>query len=448
MQFAALNAVALVEDDADFREALVERLTLEGLEVRAFASAEAGLKGVEPDFPGVVVTDLRMPHMDGRQLLDRLQAQDPALPVILITGHGDVGDAVAAMRAGAYDFVAKPFPFERLMDSLRRALEKRALVLDNRRLATLAAEDAVETPLMGDSAAIRQLRATLAQIADARMDVLIEGETGVGKESVARTLHNAGRRRLHPFVAVNCGALPDGLIESEMFGHELGAFAGALRRRIGHVERAHNGSLFLDQIESMPLDVQVKMLRVVEEREIHPIGANEPRVLDLRILASARGDLGQAVQAGAFREDLYYRLNVVRLRVPPLRERREDIPLLFARLLDRAATDLGERPPVGDRTRRRLLEHDWPGNIRELAHYAQRVAHGLEDEATPAAAPFDDGLGLSDRVARFEAEVLRDTLEACGGDIPAVLDRLRLPRKTLYDKLARHGLKPADFRAD
>lgn len=447
MQFPALNAVALIEDDTDFREALVERLTLEGLDVRAFASAEAGLKGVEPDFPGVVVTDLRMPHMDGRQLLDRLQADDPALPVILITGHGDVADAVAAMRAGAYDFVAKPFPFERLMDSLRRALEKRALVLDNRRLAVLAADGAVETPLMGDSAVIRQLRATLAQIADARMDVLIEGETGVGKESVARSLHNAGRRRPHPFVAVNCGALPEGLIESEMFGHELGAFAGALRRRIGHVERAHNGSLFLDQIESMPLDVQVKMLRVVEEREIQPIGAGEPRVLDLRILASARGDLGQAVQDGAFREDLYYRLNVVRLRVPPLRERREDIPLLFARLLERAGAEAEQRPVLTDRARRHLIEHDWPGNIRELAHYAQRVTLGLEDEPAASVAP-DDGLGLSDRVARFEAEVLRETLQACGGDIPAVLDRLRLPRKTLYDKLARHGLKPADFRID
>ena len=446
MQFPALNAVALIEDDADFREALVERLTLEGLDVRAFASAEAGLKGVEPDFPGVVVTDLRMPHMDGRQLLDRLQADDPALPVILITGHGDVGDAVAAMRAGAYDFVAKPFPFERLMDSLRRALEKRALVLDNRRLAVLAADGAVETPLMGDSAVIRQLRATLAQIADARMDVLIEGETGVGKESVARSLHNAGRRRPHPFVAVNCGALPEGLIESEMFGHELGAFAGALRRRIGHVERAHNGSLFLDQIESMPLDVQVKMLRVVEEREIQPIGAGEPRVLDLRILASARGDLGQAVQDGAFREDLYYRLNVVRLRVPPLRERREDIPLLFARLLERAGAEAEQRPVLTDRARRHLIEHDWPGNIRELAHYAQRVTLGLEDEPAASVAP-DDGLGLSDRVARFEAEVLRETLQACGGDIPAVLDRLRLPRKTLYDKLARHGLRPGDYRA-
>jgi two-component system, NtrC family, C4-dicarboxylate transport response regulator DctD len=446
MQFPALNAVALIEDDGDFREALVERLTLEGLDVRAFASAEAGLKGVEPDFPGVVVTDLRMPHMDGRQLLDRLQADDPALPVILITGHGDVADAVAAMRAGAYDFVAKPFPFERLMDSLRRALEKRALVLDNRRLAVLAADGAVETPLMGDSAVIRQLRATLAQIADARMDVLIEGETGVGKESVARSLHNAGRRRPHPFVAVNCGALPEGLIESEMFGHELGAFAGALRRRIGHVERAHNGSLFLDQIESMPLDVQVKMLRVVEEREIQPIGAGEPRVLDLRILASARGDLGQAVQDGAFREDLYYRLNVVRLRVPPLRERREDIPLLFARLLERAGAEAEQRPVLTDRARRHLIEHDWPGNIRELAHYAQRVTLGLEDEPAASVAP-DDGLGLSDRIARFEAEVLRETLQACGGDIPAVLDRLRLPRKTLYDKLARHGLRPGDYRA-
>ena len=267
------QTVALIEDDADFRQALVERLTLEGLEVRAFTAAEPALKALDADFPGVVVTDLRMPGMDGRQLLTRLQALDTSLPVIMITGHGDIADAVAAMHDGAYDFVAKPFPFERLQDSLNRALEKRSLVLENRRLVAMAAEGGHELPLAGSSRAITALRATIAQIADARMDVLIEGETGVGKEAVARALHNGGRRRLAPFVAVNCGALPDGLIESELFGHELGAFAGAMRRRVGHVERAHNGSLFLDEVESMPLAVQVKMLRVLEEREIHPIGA-------------------------------------------------------------------------------------------------------------------------------------------------------------------------------
>ena len=266
----------------------------------------------------------------------------PGVSVRLLSA-GDIADAVAAMHDGAYDFVAKPFPFERLQDSLNRALEKRSLVLENRRLVAMAAEGGHELPLAGSSRAITALRATIAQIADARMDVLIEGETGVGKEAVARALHNGGRRRLAPFVAVNCGALPDGLIESELFGHELGAFAGAMRRRVGHVERAHNGSLFLDEVESMPLAVQVKMLRVLEEREIHPIGANEPRVLDLRILASAKIDLSEAARRGDFREDLYYRLNVVNLRIPPLRERMDDILPLARFFLDRYAVDFKKR---------------------------------------------------------------------------------------------------------
>lgn len=444
MQPSHSRIVALVEDDADFRQALVERLVLEGLEVRAFAAAEPALKAVNADFSGVVVTDLRMPGMDGRQLLTRIQAVDPTLPVIMMTGHGDISDAVAAMHDGAYDFVAKPFPFERLQDSLNRALEKRNLVLENRRLTALAAVDGGhELPLTGSSRAMTALRATIAQIADARMDVLIEGETGVGKEAVARALHNGGRRRLAPFVAVNCGALPDGLIESELFGHELGAFAGAMRRRVGHVERAHNGSLFLDEIESMPLAVQVKMLRVLEEREVHPIGANEPRVLDLRILASAKIDLGEAARQGRFREDLFYRLNVVRLRVPPLRERREDIPLLFAHFLRRAADRYGVEPPnIDDGVRRRLLEADWPGNIRELAHFAERIVLGLEEAPREA----ESGLSLPDRLHRFEGELLRGALQTHRGDIAAVLEEMRIPRKTLYDKLQRHGLKPADFR--
>ena len=444
MEFTRPTAVALVEDDADFRQALAERLMLEGYDVRAFAAAEPALKAIDADYPGVLVTDLRMPGLDGRQLLSRLQALDPALPVIMITGHGDIADAVAAMHDGAYDFVAKPFPFERLQDSLNRALEKRGLVLENRRLAAIASEGGQELPLAGSSRAITTLRATIAQIADARMDVLIEGETGTGKEAVARALHNGGRRRLAPFVAVNCGALPDGLIESELFGHELGAFAGALRRRVGHVERAHNGALFLDEVESMPLAVQVKMLRVLEEREVHPIGANEPRALDLRVLASSKVDLGDAARAGTFREDLYYRLNVVRLRVPPLRERREDIPLLFAHFLRRAADRHGVEPPaIGDGVRRRLLEADWPGNIRELAHFAERVALSLEETARPV----DEGLSLPERLNRFEGELLRGALEAHRGDIAAVLAEMRVPRKTLYDKLQRHGLKPSAFRA-
>ncbi|WP_447910367.1 sigma-54-dependent transcriptional regulator [Brevundimonas bullata] len=444
MDFPRLDAVALIEDDVDFRTALVERLELENLTVHAFPSAEAALAEIGGDFAGVIVTDLRMPGMDGRQLLTRLQALDPALPVILITGHGDIAEAVAAMTAGAYDFVAKPFAFERLHESLKRALEKRSLVIDNRRLTALSSEAGLELPLLGNSRPIQRLRATISQIADARMDVLIEGETGSGKEAVARALHYNGRRRPQPFVAVNCGALPLEVIESELFGHEFGAFVGATRRRVGHVERSHNGTLFLDAVDTMPLSVQVKMLRVLEEREIHPIGSDAPRVVDLRVLASSTGDLSEAVAEGRVREDLYYRLNAMRLRMPPLRERREDIPLLFASLLARAPIGPnGVTPMITDEIRSRLLESPWPGNIRELSHFAQRFALGLENQNVEAD---EQDNGLAERVACFEGRILRDTLEVLGGDIAETLLKLKIPRKTLYDKLKRHGLRPADFR--
>lgn len=442
IQFEPPNTVVLIEDDADYRNALVERLMLEGYETLAYASGEAALKVIGGDFPGVVVTDLRMPGLDGRQILTRLQELDSALPVILITGHGDIADAVAAMREGAYDFVAKPFPFERLLDTLRRALEKRGLVLENRRLVAIAAEGEHELPLIGASRAITALRATIAQIAPARMDVLIEGETGVGKEAVARALHNLGRRRFAPFVAVNCGALPEAMAESELFGHEIGV-AGSLRPHVGFIERAHKGALFLDEVESMPLSAQVKMLRVLEEREIQPLGAREPRVLDLRIIASSKVDLAEAAAAGRFREDLYYRLNVVRLRVPPLRERREDIPLLFAHFLRQAADRHHvEAPAMTDAIRKRLLEEPWPGNIRELAHFAERLVLGLEQKSREA----DAELSLPERLHRFECDLLRESLERHSGDIAAVLEEMRIPRKTLYDKLQRHALRPMDYR--
>jgi two-component system C4-dicarboxylate transport response regulator DctD len=447
MDFSQPLGVAIIDDDDDFRSALAERLSLADFEVSSFASAESALKMIGSTFQGVVVCDLRMPVTDGRQCLGRLQVVDPDLPVIMITGHGDIADAVDAMRNGAYDFVAKPFPFERLRDSLNRALEKRALVMDNRRLVTAAGKAGLELPLLGNGETMSRLRDAIIQLADARMDVLIEGETGVGKEVVARALHNSGRRRIHPFVAVNCGALPEGLIESEMFGHEAGAFAGALKRRVGHIEQSHRGTLFLDEIESMPLPVQVKLLRVIEEREVQPIGAVQPRGLDLRILASSKIDLEDAVRNGTFREDLFYRLNVIKLLVAPLRERREDIALLFAHFLNRAAhREQRTPPPMTAAVRRHLLEHNWPGNVRELAHFAEKVLAGIEPStlSEPSAA----GAGLTERVEAYEAALLREALEQTAGDVTAVQSRLRLPRKTLYDKLKRHGLRPADFRAN
>lgn len=444
MDFAKPRSVALIDDDDDFRIALAERLDLEGFDVSSYRSAEAALKAVDASFAGVVISDLRMPGLDGRQLLARLQAVDGGLPVLMMTGHGDIVDAVEALRHGAYDFVAKPFAFERLLDSLHRALEKRALVLDNRRLAAAQGDAGLELPLLGASETMARLRNTIAQLADTRLDVLIEGETGVGKEVVARALHNGGRRRIHPFVPVNCGALPEGLIESEIFGHEPGAFPGAARRRIGHIEQSHRGTLFLDEIESMPMGVQVKLLRVIEEREVQPIGG-QPKALDLRILAASKIDLEAAIRAGTFREDLYYRLNVVKLRVAPLRERREDMPLLFAHFLRRAAEREGHNPPgITASVRRSLLEHDWPGNVRELVHFAERVAAGLTDPGGTGVVA--DSGGLAERLARYEAELIREALERHDGDVTAVTEVLRLPRKTLYDKLQKHGFKPAEFR--
>lgn len=445
MSFRSCTRVALVEDDAAFRDALAERLQLAGLAVSAFATGDAALKALDAAFDGVVVTDLRMPGMDGRQLLTRLSALDPDLPVILMTGHGDIAEAVEAMRRGAYDFLAKPFAPERLIETLGRALEKRALVLDNRRLAALATEDTWAIPLSGESLAVEGLRSAIRQLADAQVDVLIEGETGAGKEAVARAIHNAGLRRLKPFVAVASGALSEAGAESQLVGHEAGAFPGAVRRHVGQIEQAHGGALFLDEIDLAPRAVQLLLLRVLEEREVLPIGAPEPRGLDLRVMAATKADPAEAVRQGALREDLYYRLNVVRLRAPPLRERRDDVPLLFARFLERAAARLNrETPKIDHAVRRRLLEYDWPGNLRELSNYASQVAVGLHAPAETLA----PGRGLVEQVQAYEAELIREALSTHRGDIRSVMEALGAPRKTLYDKMTRYNIRPADFRGE
>lgn len=442
MSFEILSRVALVDDDDAFRLALAERLELDGLTVTSFSSAEAALRSVNERFGGVVVTDLRMPGMDGRQLVERLIALDPDLPVVMMTGHGDIAEAVDAMKRGAYDFLAKPFAPERLIETLRRALEKRALVLDNRRLAALAADDEGSIPLSGSSRSVEALRAAIQRLADAEVDVLIEGETGAGKEAVARAIHNAGRRRLHPFVTVSCAALPESGLESLLMGDAAGP-TGAFRRREGQIEQSHQGTLFLDEIDLAPRAAQLLLLRVLEEREVRPVGAMEPHALDLRILAATKGDPVEAVARGELREDLYYRLNVIRLRTPPLRERHEDVPLLFARFLDRVARRLGrEAPPIDHAIRRRLLEHDWPGNLRELANYASQVAVGLE----PLTSQCPPNEGLAQRVQAYEAELIRESLTRHRGDIRQVTTELQIPRKTLYDKMARHALVPARHR--
>ncbi|MBY5537292.1 sigma-54-dependent Fis family transcriptional regulator [Rhizobium leguminosarum] len=441
-----LMPVALIDDDKDLRRATAQTLELAGFSVSAYDGAKAALAELPADFAGPVVTDIRMPEIDGLQLFATLQGMDVDLPVILMTGHGDIPMAVQAIQDGAYDFIAKPFAADRLVQSVRRASEKRRLVLENRMLRK-AAEDAQENlPLIGQTPVMENLRNILRHIADTDVDVLVAGETGSGKEVVAQLLHQWSHRRKGNFVALNCGALPETVIESELFGHEAGAFTGAQKRRTGRIEHASGGTLFLDEIESMPAATQVKMLRVLEMREITPLGTNEVRPVDLRVVAAAKIDLGDPSVRGDFREDLYYRLNVVTISIPPLRERRDDIPLLFSHFAARAAERFRrDVPPLSPDMRRHLASHTWPGNVRELSHYAERVVLGVEGGGTAAVAPQPTDATLPERLERYEAEIIRDALSANDGDVRRTIEALGIPRKTFYDKLQRHGINRGGY---
>jgi two-component system C4-dicarboxylate transport response regulator DctD len=444
---SAAIEVSFVDDDPDLRDANVQALRLAGFRAVALPSGEAALERIGPDYAGIVVTDIRMPGMDGIELFRRLRALDADIPVIMISGHADIATAVGAMSEGAYDFIAKPYAGERLVETLRRAAEKRALVLENRRLRALAEQGEEETALIGETASITRLRQTIRELADVDVDVLVLGETGTGKEVVASLLHRLGRRREKPFVALNCGALPDSVIESELFGYEPGAFTGAQKKRIGRIEHSSGGTLFLDELESMPPSAQIKLLRVLEMREIAPLGSNDLRRVDLRVVAATKADLADPAQRRDFREDLYYRLNVVTLRIPPLRERRRDIPLLFTRFLARAAEKYRRPVPALDRAvERHLVENDWPGNVRELVHFAERVVLGLSSDL-PAQSVRSDApvASLPDRLNAIEANLIREALEANRGDVRATLEMLGIPRKTFYDKLARHGIDRAAY---
>ncbi|WP_024278140.1 sigma-54 dependent transcriptional regulator [Xanthobacter sp. 126] len=436
--------VLLVDDEEMIRLSIEQTLDLAGIDVTAFASAEAALPAIGRDYPGIVVTDVRLPARDGLELLADIRRRDPELPVVLITGHGDVAMAVSAMREGAYDFIEKPFVSDAFVEVVKRALEKRALVLENRRLRTaLDRGDAIERHLVGQSAAIRRLRDDVAQLASTSADVLVLGETGAGKEQVARALHEGGARRDKPFVAVNCGAIPESMFESEMFGHEAGAFTGAGKRRIGKIEHASGGTLFLDEVESMPLAMQVKLLRVLQDRRIERLGSNTPVPVDLRVIAATKEDLGALADAGGFRKDLFFRLDVVKLALPPLRERREDIPLLFELFLVQAAVKY-QRPvvEVPPSLRRVLMLADWPGNVRELKNAAERHMLGfLAPDFTGGAAAAPSLNELLDRVERL---VIEDALKASGHRVSAAALALNIPRKTLHDRMKRLGLTPTD----
>ncbi|WP_348738713.1 sigma-54-dependent transcriptional regulator [Pseudomonas rhodesiae] len=442
-----LNAVMVVDDEASIRTAVEQWLSLSGFEVQLFSRAEECLAQLPRDFAGVILSDVRMPGLSGLELLAEVQRRDADLPVILLTGHGDVPMAVEAMRDGAYDFLEKPFSPDALLNSLRRALDKRGLVLENRRLHQQAGQRAqLESSLLGMSRALQNLRRQVLDLAALPVNVLIRGETGSGKELVARCLHDFGPRAKKPFVALNCAAIPEQLFEAELFGHESGAFTGAQGKRIGKLEYAHGGTLFLDEIESMPLAQQVKLLRVLQEQKLERLGSNQSIPVDLRIIAATKPDLLEEARAGRFREDLAYRLNVAQLRLPPLRERREDIPLLYEHFAQSAAERLGRRvEPLSGAQLGRLLSHDWPGNVRELANVAERQVLGLGEPEPDTA---ETGQSLAAQQEAFEAQCLKAALTRHKGDIKAVLAELQLPRRTFNEKMQRHGLTREMFLPD
>lgn len=441
--------VRLVDDDADLLAAQVQALRIAGMRVEPFPGAAEALRGMTRDYPGVVLTDVRMPQIDGLELFRRLHAMDPDLPVILLTGHGDVPMAVRAISDGVYDFLTKPVGLDDLLATLRRAAMARALVLENRRLRHMQGRMDAGAELLGVSPAMIRLRETVERVAEANVDALIVGGSGVGKEAVARQIHRLSARRGRAFIHVNCATLDEGRFDADYLGAEPVLRAGAQGRSariVGRIEKAHRGTLFLDQVETLSPALQARLHGVIEAREIWPSGAELPRPLDLRVLASTREDLAQWVRDGRFRADLYYRLGGIVLTVPPLTERREDVPLLFQHFLLTACARLKMAAPLLTAgLKARLATHDWPGNLRELRQFAERQSLGLTSDAGDRP---ETGQTLAEMVAAFEAELIRDALRQTNGNASRCMERLGLPRKTFYDKLARHGIRAESYRQD
>lgn len=439
------RTVAVVDDDDDLRRALVQALELDGLAAVPFASGEAALAAITAEFPGIVLSDLRMPGMDGAALFTRLSALDPDLPVIVITGHGDLPTAVDLMRRGVYDFISKPFGADRLLPTVRRALEKRTLVLENRALRAYEARND-DLGWLGPSELAGTVRATLRRLADAERPVLLVGETGTGKSLAAALLHRLSRRVRQPLVVVDCGALPEGNPAAFLFGHVSGAVPGVSQPRSGIVRTAGRGTLVLDRIDRLPLSLQPAVAAMIETRSVRPLGSDVALPLDAEVVATADAGLTRLVEEGGFDRALYHRLAAYTVVLPPLRTRPEDVAALFGSFLHAAAERAGVAvPPLSAPVLARLKTHSWPGNAREVMAYADEAVLGSgqipsDSVADPAAKD------LRSAVARYEAECIRAALAAAGGDIEAARDRLGLPRKTLYDKMARHAIVAADFR--
>ena len=436
------SKVLIVEDDPNARLACEEALQFAGIEVLVAASAERAKTMLEPHFSGVVVTAMRLAGMDGLQFLQFARGLDVDLPVIMITGHGDAALAVEAMRGGAYDFIEAPFSPKHLVEVVKRALEKRRLTLEVESLRRrLHHRDGIEARLIGGSPRMETIRRLILDVADADVDVLVIGETGTGKARVARCLHDFSRRQGENFVALNCGGLPDTLLDAELFGHAPDTFAGARKRRAGKIEHANGGTLFLDEVESMPVGMQMKLLRVLRERVIERPGSNEVVAVDLRVVAASKADLRVQSAKDRFSSALYDRLNAVTIELPPLRERREDIPALYDHFLLMAAKRYGKpAPTVTPDDVRQLMAHDWPGNIRELRNHADCRALGIARGTGEADTGPQAGMTLSEAVETFERALITAELERQSGNVARSSEALGVARTTLHDKMRKYGL--------
>jgi two-component system response regulator AtoC len=456
----SLHNVLVVDDDASMRHLLSVILADHGYDARAVGSAEDALRELALRDYDLVLTDVRMPGIGGLELLRRIQATDPERLVIVMSAYGSHEAALEAMKAGAYDYVSKPFRPDEVVLVLRKAEERERLARENRRLRTELSGAYRADAIVGASPVMQELLRQVRKVAPQRVTVLLDGESGTGKELIARALHELSPRASLAFVAVNCGAIPGELIESELFGHVRGAFTDAVRAKKGLATEADGGTLFLDEVGELPLGVQVKLLRFLQEQEVRPVGDVRSRKVDVRVVAATSRDLTREVAAGRFREDLLYRLDVVRLRLPPLRERPEDVPALAAHFLAKYARLRPDLPglALGDDAGEALVAHRWPGNVRELEHALERavvLADGpliheqdlpdtLRAPAHPPAAEVAegaaDGLSVKRATRALEERLIRAALERTGGNRTRAAELLDLSYRALLYKIRDYGI--------